>query len=47
MWKRAVLWIHDNPVVVHTAAQGPLTRSQLAAMDSVYTFEGRQLLKVR
>ncbi|MGA3020079.1 MAG: hypothetical protein ABSF62_23420, partial [Bryobacteraceae bacterium] len=47
MWRLAQLWVHDLSTEVHVQAQGPLTEQQLAEMDYIYTFEGRNMIQLK
>jgi hypothetical protein len=47
MYYLARLWFHDKSVTVHVASQGPLTPSELASMDYLFTIENRKVIRVK
>jgi len=47
MYYLAQMWVHDRGVTVHAWCQGPLTPSELAQTDYIFTFENRKLIRVK
>lgn len=47
MYFLAQLWVHDRSVKVHAWCQGPLTPTELAATDYVFTFDDRRLRRLK